>query len=270
MRSWSGSWAWWTVSTPSDDDPVVTQGEDRMRRAWFGSLTRWLDRARPQILPVDAAPAPQALSGHTAYWGQLMDSEVVPVAAGLLARVRRRISGVPEDEPVTERESAAYLNEVGNRLRRVPDEVYSLVVREIEQGLARSEGVPEISARVRTVLTASGSEYWPNRATVVARTEVQGAVQAGAYFGALEAARLRGDPAPFKQWISTVDKRTRPTHVAADQQRTLLSEPFVVGGARLQFPGDPRGPAQEVIQCRCAALYFELGEAIRWNDRQDP
>ena len=239
-----------------------------MRRAWFRSLTRWMDRVRPQVLPADGPPAPQALGGHTVYWGQLMDSEVVPVASGLLARVRNRLTGAPEDEAVTDQEAAAYLNEAGNRLRRVPDEVYSLVVREIETGLARSEGIPEISARVRTVLTASGSEYWPNRAVVVARTEVQGAVQAGAYFGALEAARERGDLAPRKMWISTRDERTRPAHRAADGQSTLIAEPFVVGGARLQFPGDPRGPAATVIQCRCSAAYLVDGERLDWTNRQ--
>jgi hypothetical protein len=76
--------------------------------------------------------------------------------------------------------------------------------------------------------------------------------------------------APFKQWISTEDARTRPTHVAADKQRTLLSEPFVVGGARLLFPGDPRGPAAEVVQCRCSLLPVVLGETIDWTERGNP
>lgn len=90
--------------------------------------------------------------------------------------------------------------------------------------------------------------------------------------GALRAAQLeadeRGDVAPFKVWISTMDDRTRPTHRDADQQRTLLSEPFRVGGAPLLFPGDPNGPADEVIQCRCTVLPVVLGETIDWTDRQ--
>jgi uncharacterized protein with gpF-like domain len=85
----------------------------------------------------------------------------------------------------------------------------------------------------------------------------------------LEAER-RGDPAPFKQWISTDDTRTRPTHVEADKQRTLLSSPFVVGNSQLQFPGDPRGPAAEVINCRCSILPIVLGDVIDWTERQNP
>jgi uncharacterized protein with gpF-like domain len=104
----------------------------------------------------------------------------------------------------------------------------------------------------------------------VARTETIAAVNAGVLRSAQLEAADRGDPAPFKQWISTADPRTRPTHVEADKQRTLLSEPFVVGGALLLFPGDPRGPAGEVINCRCSLIPVVLGEEIDWTDRQDP
>jgi uncharacterized protein with gpF-like domain len=90
------------------------------------------------------------------------------------------------------------------------------------------------------------------------------------YRGAQLEAEQRGDPAPFKQWLSTDDTRTRPTHNAADRQRTLLSEPFRVGTASLLFPGDPRGPAAEVINCRCSMLPIVLGETLDWTERQNP
>ncbi len=35
----------------------------------------------------------------------------------------------------------------------------------------------------------------------------------------------------------------------------------------LMFPGDPRGPAAEVINCRCSILPFVLGDVIDWTDR---
>jgi hypothetical protein len=256
------------VSTPPEEPPFTAAAEERIRRRWFRALTRWTDRVRPQVLAGDGAPQAQNVGQNRALWGDLMRSEVEPEISSLLQRVRNRVTG--RDESVVDADAAAYLNEAGNRLARVPDEVYSLIVREIEQGIGRGESVPDIRSRVQGVLTASGGEYWPNRATVVARTETQGAVNAGAYFGAVRDAALRGDPAPFKVWLSTKDKRTRPSHVLADQQRTLLTEPFIVGGARLLFPGDPRGPAQEVIQCRCTLLPVTLGEDLDWRDRQDP
>lgn len=247
---------------------IADDAEDRIRRSWFRSLTRWMDRVRPQVLGPGGTIDAQNVDQNRAFWGRLMESETVPEVASLYRRIRNRM--IQRDEPVTDPDSAAYLNEVGNRLVRVPDEVYALIVREVEQGIARGESIPDIRDRIQTVLTATGSEYWPNRATVVARTETQGAVNAGAYYGAIRDAELRGDPAPFKVWISTKDQRTRLTHVAADKQRTLLTEPFTVGGAKLLFPGDPRGPAQEVIQCRCTLLPVTLGEQLDWTDRQDP
>lgn len=263
------------MTTPEDPDAAarlrasafVRRGEERMRRKWFGAMTRWTDRVRPQVVTEDAL-SPQNVAQNAAYWGQLMRDEVVPESASLYARVRNRITG--RRDPVTDPEAAAFLNEVGNRLSNVPNEVYALIVREIETGVAQGDGIPAMADRVRAVLTTAGSDYWKNRAVTVARTETMAAVNAGAYAGALRDAAERGDPAPFKVWLATEDTRTRPTHHEADRQRTLLSEPFRVGGAQLLYPGDPRGPAQEVINCRCTFLPVTLGETLDWTDRQDP
>jgi hypothetical protein len=34
-----------------------------------------------------------------------------------------------------------------------------------------------------------------------------------------------------------------------------MDEPFIVGESELMYPSDPEGPAEEVINCRCAVLY---------------
>lgn len=263
------------MSTPPDPNEaarrraneVIREGEQRIQRAWFRSLTRWMDRTRPHVVTSSGLQV-QNIGQNAAYWGQLVESEVVPESASLYRRVRNRITG--RDDPVTDPDAAAFLNEVGNRLKRVPDEVYALIVREIETGIARGESVPDMTARVQAVLTATGTPYWKNRAVTVARTESLAAVNAGAFAGAVRDAAARGDPAPFKVWLATEDTRTRPTHTEADGQRTLLQSPFTVGGAQLQYPGDPRGPAQEVINCRCTFLPVTLGETLDWTDRQDP
>lgn len=263
------------MTTPDEPDAarmranaLIREGEQRIGRSWFRALTRWMDRTRPEVVTADGVQA-QNVAQNRAFWGQLMESEVIPEAASLYRRVRNRITQ-QADTSVTDPDAAQYLNEVGNRLVRLPDEVYSLIVRELEAGHALGESIPDLSARVSTVLTATGSEYWPSRARTVARTETLAAVNAGAYAGAQRDAAERGDPAPFKVWLATEDTRTRPTHNEADGQRTLLTSPFRVGGAQLRFPGDPRGPAQEVINCRCTFLPVTLGETIDWTDRQDP
>lgn len=54
-----------------------------------------------------------------------------------------------------------------------------------------------------------------------------------------------------KQWDSTLDGNTRPSHRQVDGEIRELDELFSNG---LRFPGDPKGKASEVIRCRCALL----------------
>jgi len=248
-------------------EAFIREGEQRVARTWFRSLARWLDRVRPAVVQGDTVD-PGRVSDHQQFWTEQVDVEVMPVVSGILQRAARRVfrPGVP----ATDVWVSEYLNAAGNRLVRLPDEVYGLIVAELERGIREQESIPDIAARVSTVLTATGSERWPHRAVTVARTETLAAVNAGVYRSAQLEAQERGDPAPFKQWIATADPRTRDTHREADKQRTLLSEPFRVGSASLLFPGDPTGPAGEVINCRCSLIPVVLGDEIDWTDRQDP
>lgn len=53
------------------------------------------------------------------------------------------------------------------------------------------------------------------------------------------------------RWISMDDDHTRTSHQRADGQVVGLGEKFSVGDAELRYPGDPTGPVEEVINCRC-------------------
>lgn len=244
---------------------VIADGERRTGRAWFASLRGFLDRVRPSVTRGGRVD-PGRVSDHQGFWTDEVNVRIVPTVAETLRRQFQRVTGraEPEGDPWT----ADYLNRVGNRLVRLPDEVYALIVAEVERGIRDGDDIPTVTARVDSVLSVTASERWRNRARTVARTETMGAVNAGAFRSAQLEAEARGDLAPFKLWLSTDDTRTRPTHVAADQQRTLLSEPFRVGGAALLFPGDPAGPASEVINCRCTMLPIVLGETLDWTNRQ--
>lgn len=57
-----------------------------------------------------------------------------------------------------------------------------------------------------------------------------------------------------KRWVSRHDERVRETHRIANGQIVGLYEPFHVGLAFLQYPGDPSGPANETINCRCVVV----------------
>lgn len=262
------------MSTPPEDTglpqrlralAVIREGEERIGRSWFRSLTRFFDRIRPRVLR-DGGVDPGRVSDEQQFWTDQVNVEVVPVIGSVLGDAWRRVtaSGQPRTDPWV----AQYLNQAGNRLVRVPDEVYALIVREVERGITEGLSHDNIAVAVREVLTSTGSEYWRGRAMTVARTETMGAVNAGVFRAAELEAEQRGDVAPFKMWLATDDTRTRPTHREADRQRTLMSEPFRVGSAQLLFPGDPTGPAVEVINCRCTVVPVVLGEELDWTDRQ--
>lgn len=259
------------------DDPHLPQrlraqafirgGEASVGQAWYRSMTRFLDRVRPSVTRGGGID-PGRVSDHSGFWSDEINVNVLPAISGVLSDAWRRVTTA--GDPPTDPWVRNYLNDSGNRMRNVPDEVYALIVTEVERGVSEGRSLDRLTSDVQLILTASGTDRWPNRARTVARTETIGAVNAGVFRSAELEAEQRGDPAPFKVWISTEDQRTRSSHMEADQQRTLMHEPFRVGGARLLFPGDPRGPGSEVINCRCSMLPVVLGETIDWTERQNP
>jgi hypothetical protein len=152
--------------------------------------------------------------------------------------------------------ASAYLAEVHNRMVGISDEVYDMVAGQVAQGVNLGEGIPQLTQRVDDVLSTSDSALWPNRATVVARTESMGALNSSR-FDAFKAVAEETGTAMEKVWLSTIDDRTRDTHDEADGQRVPVTDPFVVGGAAIDFPGDPAGPAEEVIQCVIGSTQVE-------------
>lgn len=160
-----------------------------------------------------------------------------------------------------------YLIGVRNRLSREPQETFDLVAGQIAAGVTLGEGMPELRDRVDEVLSTTKSARWKNRAVVIARTESLGALN-GSRADAFQAFAEEGGEGMERMWLSTIDSRTRPSHVLADGQRVGLTEPFIVGGFPLMFPGDPSGPAGEVIQCRCTTLLLEIGENVDMSRRQ--
>lgn len=93
-----------------------------------------------------------------------------------------------------------------------------------------------------------------NNAARIARTEGH-RIQTTATMDACLAAKERGADV-VKQWDATMDGVTRKSHAAVDGEVRELDKPFSNG---LMYPGDSRGPAKEVIDCRCALL-----QRARW------
>jgi len=61
-----------------------------------------------------------------------------------------------------------------------------------------------------------------------------------------------------KEWISANDERTRGWHRISNISEPIVDfdKPFIVMGEELMRPGDPRGSAKNVINCRCSVAPF--------------
>jgi F like protein len=247
----------------------AAQAERDIRRAVWAALSGWLVTVGRRVLRSGERPDAHAIHAFAPLWRDSVQRIVHGEIHKAFGLAYRRLLG---DDFAWDRRLAAsrYLTEVTNRMVRIPEEVFDLVAGQMSQGANLGEGIPKLAARVDTVLSTTESERWPNRATVVARTETIGALNAGRAdaFRAFADERDDDEPELEKLWLATDDSRTRPHHREAEGQRVPVGQPFVVGGHELQFPGDPSGPAAEVIQCRCTMLLVEAGEDVDMSDRQ--
>lgn len=122
----------------------------------------------------------------------------------------------------------------------------------ISWGIAQGQSYSDIAKNIAVGMVGNyarmngGALYNAMRIT---RTEAHRISQQAAY-DALKKAKDNGADV-VKQWDATLDKRTRPSHARVDGEIRELDEPFSNG---LMRPGDPRGRAAEVINCRCQLL----------------
>jgi len=235
--------------------------EDEIGRGWLAAARSWVDQVTPQLMApwrqARQTPDPVFVLSAQGVWVERVAEDVTPGIMGALRTgwrsITRRPPGPSFDQGQYVRD---YLTQSVNRMSNTPDQVYREITDQITQGVSAGESMPQLAARVQQVMVVTGNPWWENRATVVARTEAQSAINAGSLAGAGQQEIDTGRPM-LKTWQATVTQpdRTRPAHLDADGQEVPLRQPFIVGGEPLQFPGDPTGSASNVIQCRCVLTY---------------
>ena len=135
---------------------------------------------------------------------------------------------------------------VGERVADVNATTRKALQSIISKGLEDGLSIPDIARQIRELFRSTSEA----RALRIARTETIGAANAGAMF----AAKSTGLPLR-KEWLATMDTRTRETHAEADGQTRGMDEPFTVGGFQMEQPGDPTAPPSEVVNCRCTVVF---------------
>lgn len=181
---------------------------------------------------------------------QVVQAEILPVARSVFGEMVGVVYDlVPEDRrtfppPDFERQ----VDRLDARVRDMSRDVAEQLGSSLRVGVQRGESVDKLSGRVENIFTASDV-----RARRIARTETISATN-GLQNETAVGLSAQGI-AMQKRWLATFDRRTRETHAEANGQTVAMDQTFSVGGADLEFPGDPNGPAAEVVNCRCSVAY---------------
>ena len=129
----------------------------------------------------------------------------------------------------------------------------------ITQGILQGESIPDLTKRLERVTGGDHAAAIRN-----ARTMITGAQNAGR-IDAMDRAKGMGIPVK-KQWLATLDSRTRHWHRDLDGEVMETEEPFVNDFGEIMFPGDPDADAANVYNCRCTLLTVVPDHEIDTSD----
>lgn len=133
------------------------------------------------------------------------------------------------------------------------------ITAQVTSGILQGESIKHLSDRLQKNIPDM------NRTSAIraARTAVTGAQNAGR-IDSYEAAKGMGIKLK-KQWLATLDGRTRHSHAVLDGEQVENDKKFSNG---CMFPGDPNGPPSEIYNCRCSIVAavdgVDTSDAKRW------
>ena len=120
-------------------------------------------------------------------------------------------------------------------------QITASVTSSILRGLSIKHMADNLQKRITTMSRDS--------AIRTARTAVTGAQNAGR-MDSYAAAEKMGIKLK-KEWLATLDARTRYSHAMLDGEQVAQDKKFSNG---CRFPGDPQGPPWEIYSCRCTLV----------------
>lgn len=142
---------------------------------------------------------------------------------------------------------------LAERVTKIPQTTKDELSKIIERGLADGLGYRDIAKNIREESSVEFNKY---RSLLIARTEGNNAVNAGAFVAAQASGLIME-----KRWLHAghTKRENRPEHVrlwrATEEKPLALNDYFIVNGKAMLFPGDPAGGASENVNCRCIGQY---------------
>jgi HK97 family phage portal protein len=132
----------------------------------------------------------------------------------------------------------AFFADKAVKIKRVTANVRAHIQQTIAEGIRNGESSDQIAARIR-----QGFDIERSKSITIARTETAQAFGGGRYNAMLQTGIV------FQEWITSRDTRVRESHADIDGEVVGVGERFSNG---CLYPGDPSGPLEEIINCRCA------------------
>ena len=149
-------------------------------------------------------------------------------------------------------------SEADQHIRGISSTTRNQIMKVVLAGEQEGLGNAVIAKNIREQMQGSFSRY---RANTIARTETHSASSYSNH-GIARVARDSGIRM-VKQWVSTLDGRTRQHHVNMNGKQAEMDEDFIVPykgfDYAMSYTGDPRGGAPNTINCRCVTIYVEQG-----------
>jgi len=134
---------------------------------------------------------------------------------------------------------------LGKRIVEVNEYTIELIQNLVSDALYKNYSVSQMRAYLERKLNSPS--FTRVRSLRIARTETTTAANHGAFQVSEES-----DLVLDKEWISVMDDRTRHDHLVENGQTAPRDENFkMADGSLMMFPGDPKGSAKQVINCRC-------------------
>lgn len=179
--------------------------------------------------------------------------------AALLEGIRRGLN--PIEQATLFRDSigltASQQRMVENFRRLLESDPAEALTRELRDGRfdpTLRRGGPLTQGQIDRMVARYRENMLRFRAETIARTEALSAVNGGSYemFRQAIADGLIQEDEIYRTWVTAGDERVRGHHASMEGQKRNGLDPFTSGlGTRLRYPGDPRAPAADRVQCRC-------------------
>lgn len=146
----------------------------------------------------------------------------------------------------------------GQRIVLLQGTAKAEVIKNLQRFMQDPEFMALGAAERGRILRSRFNKLSAYQAERIVRTEATYAANLGAERSALD---VFGSDGLQKEWLTSIDGRERASHRSTNGQVVDMDKPFNVGGELLMMPGDPRGRAANVINCRCAVAHLPKPDA---------